>query len=85
MRAGDIFDETPDPDAHVDYIVPGNDRNLISLGVGYRKGDCSCDLSSTYLMIQDRDIAARPAEGVMPGEFKEGDAHLLGVSLGYKR
>ena len=84
LRAGYIYDETPDPDAHVDYIVPGNDRNLLSLGVGYKKGDFSCDLSYTYLMIKDRDVSARPEEGVLPGEFNDGDAHLIGVSLGYK-
>jgi long-chain fatty acid transport protein len=84
LRAGYIYDETPDPDAHVDYIVPGNDRNLLSIGAGYQKGDFFCDLSYTYLMIEDRDIAARPAEGVLPGEFDGGDAHLIGVSVGYK-
>ncbi len=84
LRAGYIFDETPDPDAHVDYIVPGNDRNLVSLGVGYKQGNFSCDLSYTYLMIMDRDIDARAAEGVLPGEFKGGDAHLVGLALGYK-
>lgn len=84
LRAGYIFDETPDPDAHVDYIVPANDRNLFSLGVGYKKGDFFCDLAYTYLMIKDRDVAARLADGVLPGEFKDGDTHLIGVSLGYK-
>ena len=84
LRAGYIFDETPDPDAHVDYIVPGNDRHLVSLGVGYKSGDLFCDLSYTYLMIKDRDIAARPEEGVLPGEFSGGDAHLIGLSVGYK-
>ena len=84
LRAGYIFDETPDPDAHVDYIVPGNDRHLVSLGVGYKSGDLFCDLSYTYLMIEDRDIAARPEEGVLPGEFSDGDAHLIGLSVGYK-
>ena len=89
LRAGYIYDETPDPDSTVDYIVPGDDRNLFSLGLGYKKGNFSCDLSYTYLMIQDRNIsvsAERAAlhEGVLPGEFSDGDAHLIGVSLGYK-
>ncbi len=89
LRAGYVYDETPDPDAHVDYIVPGNDRNLISLGVGYKKGDFFCDLFYTYLMIEDRDIsisAERAAEkdGVLPGKFEDGDAHLIGLSVGYK-
>lgn len=84
LRAGYIFDETPDPDANVDYIVPGNDRNLVSLGVGYKQGDFFCDLSYTYLMIEDRDIDGRPADGVFSGEFSDGDAHLIGLSVGYK-
>lgn len=84
LRAGYIFDETPDPGAHVDYIVPANDRHLFSVGVGYKKDNFFCDLGYTYLLIKDRDIAARPAEGVLPGEFKDGDAHMVGVSVGYK-
>jgi len=84
LRAGYIFDETPDPDANVDYIVPGNDRHLVSLGVGYQKGDFFCDLAYTYLMIEDRDIDARLEDGVFSGEFNDGDAHLIGVSVGYK-
>lgn len=84
LRAGYIYDNAPDPDAHVDYIVPSNDRNLFSLGVGYAKGDLFCDLAYTYLYILDRDIDARLEEGVLPGSFEEGDAHMIGVSVGYK-
>lgn len=84
LRAGYIYDETPIPDAHVDYIVPANDRHLISLGVGYQKDNFSCDLGYTYLMIEDRDVDARPQDGVLAGEFKDGDAHMIGVSVGYK-
>ena len=68
----------------MDYIVPSNDRNLFSIGVGYKKGDFFCDLAYTYLMILDRDVAPRPADGVMPGEIKDGDTHLFGISVGYK-
>ena len=84
LRAGYIFDETPDPDAHVDYIVPANDRHLFSVGVGYKKDNFFCDLGYTYLMIRDRDVAERQADGVVEGKFKDGDAHMVGVSVGYK-
>jgi len=84
LRAGYIYDETPDPDAHVDYIVPANDRHLFSVGAGYKKDDFFCDLGYTYLYIVDRDITGRPADGVFTGEFKDGDAHMIGVSVGYK-
>ena len=84
LRAGYIRDMTPDPDAHVDYIVPANDRNLISLGVGYKQGDFFCDLAYTLLLIDDRDITGREVDGVWSGEFKDGDAHMVGISAGYK-
>lgn len=84
LRAGYIRDMTPDPDAHMDYIVPANDRNLISAGVGYKKGDFFCDLAYTLLLIDDRDVAARTAEGVLPGEYTDGDAHMIAASVGYK-
>jgi long-chain fatty acid transport protein len=84
LRAGYIYDCTPDPDGNADYIVPANDRNLVSLGVGYKQGDFFCDLAYTYLMIMDRDITGRPAEGVLSGSFEDGDAHMIGVSAGFK-
>ena len=84
LRAGYVFDETPDPDENVDYIVPGNDRHLLSAGVGYQQGDFFCDLAYVYLIIVDRDIDARVAEGVWSGEFSEGDAHMVAASVGYK-
>jgi len=89
LRAGYVYDETPVPDEHVDYIVPANDRHLIGLGVGYQKDDFFCDLSYTYLMIDDRDVTVSPErmalqEGVLPGEFKDGYTHILGITVGYK-
>ncbi len=84
LRAGYVYDETPDPDTTVDYIVPANDRNLFSVGVGYQKSDFFCDLSYTYLMILDREIAARPLDGIVPSEIQDGDSHLIGVSVGYR-
>jgi long-chain fatty acid transport protein len=84
LRAGYIFDETPDPDEHVDYIVPANDRHLLSVGVGYKKDNFFCDAGYTYLMIDDRDVTGRPEDGVFTGEFTDGSTHILGLSVGYK-
>ena len=84
LRAGYVHDRTPDPDRHVDYIVPANHRNLFTAGVGYKKGDFFCDLGYTYLYIQTRSVEGRPAEGVLSGSFEDGDAHLVAASVGYK-
>ena len=84
LRAGYIYDKAPDPDEHVDYLIPTNDRHLFSLGVGYQKGDFSCDLGYTYLLVEKRDVDARPEDGVLAGEFKDGYTHIMGLSCGYK-
>lgn len=81
LRAGYTFDEEPGPDETADYLIPANDRNLYSLGAGYHWKEWTFDLSYTYLDIEDRTIAARPEQGILPSEFKCGDAHLIGFSV----
>jgi long-chain fatty acid transport protein len=83
-RVGYVFDQEPIPDATVDYLVPGNDRHLFSGGLGFRWQRWTADLSYIYLLIEERDVEARQADGVLQGEFKDGHAHLFGVSLGYR-
>lgn len=81
LRAGYVYDEEPIPNDTVDYLVPGNDRQLYSIGCGYTWNDWALNLSYTYLDIQDRHVHARPGDGVWDSEFKNGDAQMLGVSL----
>jgi long-chain fatty acid transport protein len=84
LRAGYVYDETPEPDNRVDYTSPSNNRHIFSLGIGYAKNDFSCDLGYTFIHMEDRDVAARPAEGIFDGEFTDLHAHTLGVSVGYR-
>lgn len=84
LRAGYTYDQTPDPDEHADYLIPANDRQIFGLGLGYRRGDWSVDVSYSYLYIMDRTIAGNLAEGVLPSEFDNGDAHMIGLSVGTK-
>jgi long-chain fatty acid transport protein len=84
LRAGYVYDRTPDPDDRVDYTSPSNDRHIFSLGVGYAKNNFSCDLGYTYLFMEDRDVAARPEESIFSGEFTDLHAHTFGIAFGYK-
>ncbi len=81
LRAGYVIDQEPIPDSTVDYLVPANDRQLYSVGCGYKWSTWALDLSYTYLRIDDRTVDARPADGVLPSEFENGDAHMIGVSV----
>jgi long-chain fatty acid transport protein len=84
LRLGYVIDPSPIPDETIDYIAPTNDRRLYSIGLGYRSGDWTYDLSYIYLKIKEREIAGRLAEGVFPGRSENGDAHLFGISLSRK-
>ncbi len=64
--------------------MPANDRQLYSIGCGYHVKDWTLDLSYTYLTIRDRDVDARMDDGVLPSKFRDGETHLLGVSLSAK-
>jgi len=85
LRLGYAFDEAPEPDDTIDYILPDNDRHMFSAGFGYHKNNWALDFSYTYMLIIDRnEIAARPAQGIMASKFCEGSAHLIGLSYTYK-
>ena len=85
LRVGFAWDQDPIKDSHADYLVPSNDRYLFSFGPGFRWQNWTLDLSYTYLLITDRDnVPARPQDDVYKSSFNNGDAHLIGCSLGYK-
>jgi len=84
LRLGYFYDETPDPDNTVDFCIPADDREVYCVGAGFHWQNWTLDLSYEYLIIHDRDVAARPAEGIPPSEFRNGQAHLVGVSLSTK-
>ena len=84
LRCGYVYDTEPITDESIDYLVPANDRQLYSIGCGYTVKDWTIDASYTYLVIQDRDVTARLEDGVLPGECKDGDTHMVGLSVSKK-
>ncbi|MDK2921325.1 MAG: long-chain fatty acid transport protein [Desulfonauticus sp.] len=83
LRASYIYDQSPIPDEHVDYILPANNRHIFGLGTGFKLDKWTIDLSYNYLMYEDRDVDGRTSDHVYDGKFKDGNAHLVGVSVGY--
>jgi long-chain fatty acid transport protein len=86
LRAGYVYDESPIPDHTVDYLVPANDRHMFAFGPGFHWDRWTVDLSYTYLLIEERDVDARPAppDFVLDSKFENGHAHLIGATVGYK-
>ena len=80
LRAGYVFDEGPIPDSTADFIVPANDRHNFSMGSGFHIGPWNVDVSYTYVYVTDRAI---DSVFQIPAEIS-GDAHVVGITVGYK-
>jgi long-chain fatty acid transport protein len=84
LRVGFVWDQEPSPDETVDYLVPANDRFLYSAGLGFHWNNWGADVSYTFLDIRGRDVTARRPDGILDSEFRDGQAHLIGMSVSYK-
>ncbi len=79
LRLGYVYDNSPVPDSSVDFMVPGSDRQIYSIGAGWTRGDWDFDLSYSYLKIDDRTTpGTSPADGAV---FENGDTDLIGFSV----
>ena len=77
IRGGYVWDESPVPDDTRSAELPGSDRQMITLGVGYTAWKTmTVDVAYSYLW------AEKASAGVLPGEY-ETTTHLLALSLGY--
>jgi long-chain fatty acid transport protein len=91
LRLGGLFDETPQPVETMDPNLPDNDRWAIQLGAGYTMGKFTVDVAYHFEHFMSRTSQhgyiftggvpydPNPAAGTYNTE-----AHLIGVSLGYK-
>ena len=84
VRLSYIYDESPVPDETIGYELPDSDRNIFGIGLGFHKNNWWLDLSYNHLLFSDREIAARPNEGVLASEVQDGMAYIAGISFGYK-
>ena len=80
VRAGFIFDQSPVPDTTIGPELPDGDRYEFTLGAGYRWRALSVDLAYQYLTTGDIGTADTAP---LVGTYKA-DAHLVGLSVGYK-
>ena len=82
LQGGYVFDNDPIPGAHADYLLPPGDRHILSLGASYALGgNWKLGVAFAYLMLKDVTIQARPQEGILPTEFKNGDTTIVSLSL----
>jgi len=54
LRSGYIFDQSPVPERTLGPMVPDSDGHLVSLGIGYTRGDFTIDMACMVLLFEDR-------------------------------
>jgi long-chain fatty acid transport protein len=54
LRCGYVFDQSPVPEHTLGPVVPDTDGHLLSLGIGYAKGNFIIDMACMTLLPEDR-------------------------------
>jgi long-chain fatty acid transport protein len=89
LRAGVLYDKTPQPVESMDPILPDADRLAFTGGFGYKSGNFVIDVAYQYEPFKDRESANRslvlhPLTGANLGlGTYSTTAHLIGVSIGF--
>jgi len=85
LRASYGFDEAPESPKYVDYMIPADDRHLISVGTGYTFENWTVDVAYTYIKAEkvNYDVAVSHVPGILPGTSKNGVTRLAAVTFGY--
>jgi long-chain fatty acid transport protein len=83
LRAGYAHDPSPQNSEYMDYMLPANDRNLFSTGLGLELGDFSLDFSYIYLISNDY-VIDNNVGGTNRSVVDNGVTHIGGLNFSYK-
>ncbi len=84
LRAGYVYDQSPQNMEYTDYMLPANDRHIISVGVGFKEEDWSVDASFARIQSVDYDFD-NAVTGVANGQnvVDQGVTFFGGLSFNY--
>ena len=89
IRAGLAYDQTPIPDRTIDPTLPGNDRFMASLGLGYDFGPVRFDTAYMMLFFPEREITPEDGNVNFPTptptesyKYESTFVHVISLSLG---
>jgi long-chain fatty acid transport protein len=81
LRFGYVYDVTPTVNYEASYMLPANDRQLYSTGLGFKFNDIKIDWSFMYVTTKERTGLTIGNKNV---EFKNGKTWISGLSVGYE-
>lgn len=85
MRAGYVYDQTPTRADYASPMLPANDRQMFTLGAGYKWDAWTVDLSGMYIITKERKgMTMSDGFTSYKVDFKGGRTWGLGTSIGYR-
>ncbi|QJB58230.1 outer membrane protein transport protein [Pseudodesulfovibrio sp. zrk46] len=92
LRFGYAYDQTPTRAGDASFMLPANDRQLFSTGLGFKWDKWTADWSFMYVIAKERKglaidnglAAAHPAYQKWNVDFKDGKTWITGMSIGYE-
>jgi len=89
LRAGFLYDKTPQPVETMDPLLPDADRWALTGGFGYKSGNFVIDIAYQYepfldRTVENRGVVLHPVTGTNLGlGTYSTTAHLFGISIGF--
>ena len=81
VRGGYTWDQSPINGPYADYLVPGDNRNIFAVGLGWSRGDWAVDTSFFYEYAEDFRVHAAPMRGVYDGGYQDAYGYCLALSV----
>ena len=89
LRAGILYDKTPQPAETMDPVLPDASRWSLTGGFGYKSGNFVINVAYQFEVFSDRESPNRRIEAYQVAGINLGEgtysttAHLFGISLGF--
>ncbi|MGE4504109.1 MAG: OmpP1/FadL family transporter [Desulfovibrionaceae bacterium] len=83
LRCGYVYDPSPQNPEHMDYMLPANNRQIASVGLGLKWDNLSLDFGYSYLWSQDYVIDNDVTGVIEPTNVSEGVTHIGGLNFSY--
>ncbi|WP_319584455.1 OmpP1/FadL family transporter [uncultured Pseudodesulfovibrio sp.] len=84
MRAGYVYDQTPIRHEYASPLLPANDRQMFTLGAGYKWDSWTFDASAMYIITKERTgLTMDDDVQTYDVDFKDGRTWGIGTSIGY--
>ena len=81
LRGSYTWDQSPINGVWADYLVPGDNRHIVGLGLGWSRGAWTVEGSYFYEFVDDFTVHARPRNGVYEGKYQNAYGHAVALSV----